>query len=569
MSLLAVIVVGLTPIAATPAATQFEDVPSDHRFATEIAWLAAEGITNGCTSDRFCPDESVTRGQMAAFLVRALPDLQQLDPGTPFDDVPPSHTFYTEIGKLAEAGITQGCDTAGTLFCPNDQVSRGQMAAFLVRALPELQQLSPGSSFDDVPPSHTFYTEIGKLAEAGITQGCDPAGTLFCPNDPVSRGQMAAFLYRALADTTGPTTTSTTTTTPSGQVTMKLAPVVTEGLDQPLFLTHAPGDSTRLFIVEKGGAIRVVRNGDLRGDPFLEVEVNTDGERGLLGLAFHPGYASNRRFFIAYTDDAGTIRVDEYLRSDNANFADEDSATRVISIQHPGEDNHNGGMLAFTPDGLLLIGTGDGGGGGDPNENAQDTDSLLGKILRIDVDGGNPYAIPADNPFADGQGGAPEVWLWGLRNPWRFSVDAAKNRVFIGDVGQGDFEEIDAISLGAGSANLGWNTMEGNACYDPPSGCSQSGLTLPIHDYGHDLGGAVTGGYVYRGSDLTGRDGLYFFGDFVSGRVWTLRYSNGSVSSLTERPNLGVSSLASFGVDAGGELYLVSLNGDVYRVAPD
>ena len=161
------------------------------------------------------------------------------------------------------------------------------------------------------------------------------------------------------------------------------------------------------------------------------------------------------------------------------------------------------------------------------------------------------------------------MWLWGLRNPWRFSVDANQNRVFIGDVGQGDFEEIDAISLGAGSANLGWNTMEGTACYDPPSGCSRSGLTLPIHDYGHDVGGAVTGGYVYRGSDLTGRDGLYFFGDFVSGRVWTLRYSNGSVSNLTERPNLGVSSLASFGVDAGGELYLVSLNGDVYRVAPD
>jgi glucose/arabinose dehydrogenase len=565
MSLLAVIVVGLTPIAATPAATQFEDVPSDHRFATEIAWLAAEGITNGCTTDSFCPDEPVTRGQMAAFLVRALPDLQQLDPGSPFDDVPPTHTFFTEIGKLATAGITQGCDPAGTLFCPEDPVGRGQMAAFLVRALPDLQQVDPGSPFDDVPPSHTFYTEIGKLAKAGITQGCDPAGTLYCPNDPVSRGQMAAFFYRALAGPTGPTTT----TTPSGQVAMKLVPVVTEGLDQPLFLTHAPGDSTRLFIVEKGGAIRVVRNGDLRDSPFLEVEVNTDGERGLLGLAFHPGYASNRRFFVAYTDDAGTIHVDEFLRSDNANFADEGSASRVISIPHPGESNHNGGMLAFTPDGLLLIGTGDGGGSGDPNENAQDTDSLLGKILRIDVDGSDPYNIPADNPFADGQGGAPEVWLWGLRNPWRFSVDAAKNGVFIGDVGQGDFEEIDAISLGAGSANLGWDTMEGNACYDPPSGCPRSGLTLPIHDYGRDVGGAVTGGYVYRGSDLTGRKGLYFFGDYVTGRVWTLRYNNGVVSNLTERPKLSVPSLASFGVDAGGELYLISLGGSVYRVAPD
>ncbi len=245
---------------------------------------------------------------------------------------------------------------------------------------------------------------------------------------------------------------------------MKLVPVVTEGLSQPLFLTHAPGDSTRLFIVEKGGAIRVVLNGALRDDPFLEVAVSTDSERGLLGLAFHPNYASNRRFFVAYTDPSGTIKVDEYLRSDNANFADEDSATPVISIPHPGQSNHNGGMLSFTPDGLLLIGTGDGGGSGDPDENAQDTNSLLGKVLRIDVDGGNPYAIPDDNPFADGQGGAPEVWLWGLRNPWRFSVDATSSRLFIGDVGQSTREEIDAIGLGAASANFGWDIMEGTVC---------------------------------------------------------------------------------------------------------
>ena len=428
MSLLAVIVVGLTPIAATPAATQFEDVPSDHRFSTEIAWLAAEGITNGCTTDRFCPDDSVTRGQMAAFLVRALPDLQQLDPGQPFGDVPPTHTFFTEIGKLAKAGVTTKAATPpGRSSARQEPASRGQMAAFLVRALPDLQQLDPGSPFDDVPPTHTFYTEIGKLAKAGVTQGCDPAGTLYCPNDPVSRGTDGRLslprpgrYQRADHDLRPPAMDRPPPTTPTGQVAMKLVPVVTDGLDQPLFLTHAPGDSTRLFIVEKGGAIRVVRNGNLRNDPFLEVEVNTDGERGLLGLAFHPGYASNRRFFVAYTDDSGTIHVDEYLRSDNANFADEDSAAPILSIPHPGESNHNGGMLAFTPDGLLLIGTGDGGGSGDPDENGQDTDSLLGKILRIDIDVGDRYAIPEDNPFADGQGGAPEVWLWGLRNPWRF-----------------------------------------------------------------------------------------------------------------------------------------------------
>ena len=582
MSLVAAIVVALIPVTASTAATQFEDVPSDHYFATEIGWLATQGITNGCTTDRFCPDDPVTRGQMAAFLVRALPDLQTLDLGAPFDDVPATHTFYNEIGKLAKAGITEGCDQAGTRFCPEEQVTRGQMAAFLVRALPDLQNLDPGPSFDDVPASHTFHSEIGKLAKAGITEGCDQAGNRFCPEESVTRGQMAAFLYRALSDTAvAPTTTTrrtttttirrttTTTTPPGGQVAMKLVPVVTEGLSQPLFLTHAPGDSTRLFIVEKGGAIRVVLNGALRDEPFLEVAVSTDSERGLLGLAFHPNYASNRRFFVAYTDPSGTIKVDEYLRSDNANFADDGSATPVISIPHPGQSNHNGGMLAFTPDGLLLIGTGDGGGSGDPDENAQDTNSLLGKVLRIDVDGGNPYAIPDDNPFADGQGGAPEVWLWGLRNPWRFSVDATSSRLFIGDVGQSTREEIDAIGLGAASANLGWDIMEGTVCHEPTSGCNQSGLRLPIHDYGRDSGGAVTGGYVYRGSDLTGRKGLYFFGDFISGRVWTLRYANGLVTNLTERPKLSVPALASFGVDAGGELYLVSLGGDVYRVAPD
>ena len=496
--------------------------------------------------------------------------------------MPVSHTFYTEIGKLAKAGITEGCDTAGTLFCPEEPVTRGQMAAFLVRALPELQKLDLAAPFDDVPVSHTFYTEIGKLAKAGITEGCDTAGTLFCPEEPVTRGQMAAFLYRALADqSVAPTTTTrrtttttinrttTTTTPPGGQAAMKLVPVVTEGLSQPLFLTHAPGDAARLFIVEKGGAIRLVLNGDLLDEPFLEVTVSTDGERGLLGLAFHPDFATNRRFFVAYTDGAGAVRVDEYLRSDDPNVADDGSATPVLSIPHPGQTNHNGGMLAFTPDGLLLIGTGDGGGGGDPNENAQDTNSLLGKVLRIDIDGGDPYAIPDDNPFADGQGGAPEVWLWGLRNPWRFSVDATSSRLFIGDVGQNDLEEIDAIGLGAASANFGWDVMEGTDCFEPPSGCNQSGLRLPIHEYSHDLGRSVTGGYVYRGSDLTGRSGLYFFGDFITGRVWTLRYSNGVVSNLTERPKLAVSSLASFGVDAGGELYLVSLGGDVYRVAPD
>ena len=352
-----------------------------------------------------------------------------------------------------------------------------------------------------------------------------------------------------------------------------------DGLDSPIGITGAGDGSGRIFINQRAGKVRVVNpDGTLRAEPFVNLtsRILSGGERGLLGLAFHPDFASNRRLFVDYTrvGDGATV-ISELTASSDGQRADPASERILLLISQP-YANHNGGQLAFGPDGDLYIGMGDGGGGGDPQGNGQNPNALLAKLLRIDVDAppteGLAYAIPADNPYASGGsdpgGGRPEVWAIGLRNPWRFSFDAATGDLFIGDVGQGAWEEIDRQPADAGGGlNYGWNLMEGDHCFGS-SGCDQSGLTLPIAEYSHQFGCAVAGGYVYRGSMQPALDGVYVYGDYCSGLLFSLDVAaDGTFTTRTvSKTGLAISSL---GVDDDGELFVADLaGGALYRVLP-
>jgi glucose/arabinose dehydrogenase len=344
--------------------------------------------------------------------------------------------------------------------------------------------------------------------------------------------------------------------------------VIARGLDRPVGMADAGDGSGRLFILEQTGQIRIWQMGSLLPEPFLDLRgtVACCGERGLLGMAFHPDYVNNGYFYVNYTlemDGNLFTRIARYQVSVDANRADPESELTLLEIQQPYE-NHNGGGLAFGPDGYLYIATGDGGSGGDPLGNGQSLTTLLGKLLRIDVDTGAPYAIPADNPFATG-GGQAEIWAYGLRNPWRFSFDHLTGGLYIGDVGQGDWEEIDFLPAGyPGGANFGWNIYEGVHHY---SGAPDPGtpLIFPVAEYGHDAGQSVTGGFVYRGAELPDWYGVYLYGDFASGKVWgLLRLVDGSWqnSLLFETGAL----ISSFGQDENGEIYLVNYNGELLRL---
>ncbi|MGH9204833.1 MAG: PQQ-dependent sugar dehydrogenase, partial [Vicinamibacterales bacterium] len=296
-----------------------------------------------------------------------------------------------------------------------------------------------------------------------------------------------------------------------------------------MYLAHTGDGSGRLFVVEQRGRIYVIENGRRLETPFLDLTslVSATGyERGLLSIAFHSDYASNGLFFVDYTrqSDGATV-IARYHVSDDPNVADSDSGEILLTIDQP-EANHNGGLVKFGPDGYLYIGMGDGGGAGDRHGtigNGQDPNALLGKMLRIDVNGGEPYAIPPSNPFANGTNARPEIWATGMRNPWRFSFDRTTGDLFIADVGQSAYEEINfQPASSSGGENYGWRIMEGAHCFNPGSGCDQSGLTLPVAEYGRQGGCSVTGGYVYRGSALPEWQGVYFYADFCSGEVWGL-----------------------------------------------
>ncbi|HEX2188453.1 MAG TPA: PQQ-dependent sugar dehydrogenase [Longimicrobiaceae bacterium] len=344
---------------------------------------------------------------------------------------------------------------------------------------------------------------------------------------------------------------------------------VASGLSSPLFLTAPPADP-RLFIVEQPGRIRVVENGALLPAPFLDIadRVSSGGERGLLGLAFHPSYAANGYFYVDYTDPGGDTRVERYRVSADRNRADPASAKTILHVPQPFA-NHNGGMVAFGPDGKLYVAMGDGGSGGDPQGHGQDPGTLLGAVLRIDVDAGDPYAIPADNPFVGRAGARGEVWATGVRNPWRFAWDREAGLLYLADVGQSAVEEVNVVPAGAAGLNFGWNVMEGSRCFRPAEGCSRTGLVLPVLEYPHSEGCSVTGGYVYRGQRIPALRGHYFYADYCRGWVRSFRHQGGQAADRREWGFGDVGSVLSFGEDAAGELYLLSAAGRVYRLAPD
>jgi len=340
---------------------------------------------------------------------------------------------------------------------------------------------------------------------------------------------------------------------------------VVSGLEDPLYLT-APASDPRLFIVEQPGRIRIVQDGQLLPTPFLDIvrQVRSGGERGLLSVAFHPNYASNGFFYVNYTDQRGDTRIERFSVSSDPNVADPSSGKLLLKIEQP-YANHNGGLNLFGPDGMLYIGMGDGGSGGDPHGHGQNRGALLGALLRIDVDGGDPYAIPPDNPFVGQPGMRGEIWAWGLRNPWRFAFDRETNLLYIADVGQNKWEEIDVAPAKEAGLNYGWNLMEGAHCFRS-SNCSPKGLVLPVLEYGHAEGCSVTGGFVYRGKTIPFLVGHYFYADYCDGWIRSFKYTDGKVSEQRTWDMGPIGKVLSFGEDAAGELYVLSDNGRVYRI---
>jgi glucose/arabinose dehydrogenase len=352
---------------------------------------------------------------------------------------------------------------------------------------------------------------------------------------------------------------------------------VASGLHSPDYVTTANDGTGRLFIVEQTGKIRVLKSGHLLSTPFLDISnlISTGGERGLLGLAFHPNYKVNGLFFVDYTNTSGDTVIARYRASStNRDVAVKASARTIIQIGQP-YANHNGGMITFGPDGYLYIGMGDGGGSGDPGNRAQNLNSLLGKMLRINVNGSvgrRRYLIPTSNPYV-GRTGLDQIWSSGLRNPWRFSFDRQTGDLWIGDVGQDRYEEIDrgkvsstSTSRGRG-ANYGWPQLEGSHCYIPATGCVRTGKVMPTIEYSHADGCAVIGGYVYRGAAIASLRGKYIFGDLCSGKIWT--YPAGASPPVGRTLLMDTTlTISSFGQDQNGELYVVALGGSVYKLVP-
>jgi glucose/arabinose dehydrogenase len=345
---------------------------------------------------------------------------------------------------------------------------------------------------------------------------------------------------------------------------------IATGLTSPLDLQSPPGEC-RLFVVEQAGRIRIVRDG---ASPitFLDItsRVLSGGERGLLGLAFHPRYADNGRFFVNYTDRNGDTHVAEFRSAGGgADTADPGSERPLLFVDQP-FPNHNGGGLAFGPDGFLYIGLGDGGSAGDPQGNGQNLATFLGKMLRIDVDSATPYAVPPDNPFVARAGARGEIWEFGLRNPWRFAFDRENGQLVIGDVGQDATEEID-LGLRSGGENFGWNVTEGSGCFRPSAGCNRTGLTLPIAEYPHGSACSVTGGVVYRGRRMPFLHGTYFYSDYCQPFVRSFRIENRTAVDARDRTSelgRGLNHVTSFGTDADGEAYIVDQDGEIYRIDP-
>ncbi len=405
------------------------------------------------------------------------------------------------------------------------------------------------------------------LAGLIAVAACGPAPTPSATVPPGASPPATAGATAGTPGTAGPSPATTATSSPSAfdprAVTVRVEELARiDG--QPLAFAALPGRPAAMYVASQDGRVWLLDGGTVAAGPVVDLRdrIASGGERGLLGIAVHPGFPADRRVFVDYTDQAGDTVVSSLEAGADGATIDPGSERILLQVDQP-YANHNGGGVAFGPDGYLYISLGDGGSGGDPHGNGQALEVLLGKILRIDVDGEAPYAVPADNPFRDG-GGEPEIWHFGLRNPWRISFDRETGDLWIGDVGQGDWEEVDVARAGLGGLNFGWNVMEGTHCFSASS-CDQAGLTLPVSEYDHTAGCTVIGGYVYRGEAFAMLRGGYLFTDYCSGWIWAID----AASDAFQRPievGRGGRGLAAFGEDGAGELYLASLDGTISRI---
>ncbi len=421
------------------------------------------------------------------------------------------------------------------------------------------------------PPFRSVALVLATLLLGACGGTSTPASLTPAPIELPSTGPISA-------PSTSPTSASPATAAPSplgggdrpdlGAVSVGVD-TLADRFDQPVFVTGAGDGSGRLFVVEQPGRIRVVEG----GTAFLDIadEVTAGGERGLLGVAFPPGFGPDQpRVYVHYSGDGGATTVSEIsLSAGDASILDRDSERILLTEAQP-YSNHNGGWIGFDTGGMLLIGLGDGGSGGDPENRASDPGNLLGKLLRIDVLGapaGSPYAIPTDNPYAGG-GGRPEVYEIGLRNPFRNSVDAATGDIWIGDVGQGSWEEVDVARAGVGGLDFGWRRWEGRHCYNPSADCDPAGVTMPVTEYGHDEGCSVIGGVVYRGEAIPALRGAYLFSDYCSGTLWAIDAGLDAAQAPITLLETGAS-ISSIGLGDDGEIYLTDLaGGRVLRLVP-
>jgi len=420
------------------------------------------------------------------------------------------------------------------------------------------------------PPSSAGASVATAVPTA--TDGVEPSNGASVPPPPTT-GQPSAPVSPPPSESPGPTSQPPpppATGFDPGRVKVRLDPFVT-GLEQPVAITHAGDGSGVLYVVERAGRVLVVEpTGTVRGQPLLDIRdrVDTQGERGLHYVVFHPGFETNGRFFVHWTDASSRSFIDEYRADAGSAMVARDSGRTILRIDHP-DWNHKGGWMGFGPDGFMYIAVGDGGGStpGDPFGNGQDRSDLLGNILRIDVDADRPYGIPSDNPFSGGNA-EPEIWAFGLRNPWRASFDRETGDLWIGDVGQDTSEEVDVIPAGQGGLNFGWSDMEGRNCHNDRD-CDPSRYTAPILTYGtRDEGCAVTGGYVYRGASSPLLVGGYIFSDYCTGTMWGLDAEAAMAAGEAELARLGSTpyNVVSLGEDEAGELYAVDFGGGVYRL---
>ena len=423
--------------------------------------------------------------------------------------------------------------------------------------------------------------QVSVTGPAGFTQAVTGSQTLSALTPGSYTVTASAVVSNTVSYTPAPASQSIAVTAGnSGTATiaysaaaLKLALSDVANVPGAVFAATPPGDA-RLFIVERAGRIRILQGGAVLPTPFLDISsrVSAQGEGGLLSIAFHPQYATNGQLFLYYTDLSNNIVIERHrVSAANANLAEAGAGLASIRIPHPTHDNHFGGTVAFGPDGMLYLATGDGGGGGDPLGNAKNPASLLGKMLRLDVSASSvaqPYAIPSGNPYInDTTGRRPEIWALGLRNPWRFAFD--NNNLYIADVGQNRFEEVNVAAAATGGLNYGWNIMEGTQCYNATT-CNQGGLTLPTFEYEHGTGGvngcSITGGYVYRGSAIAELAGRYFYSDFCKGFLKSFQYAGSTVTGQTDWAIPSIGNIVSFGRDGNGELLMINVSGRIVRI---